>query len=168
MADVHIYPEHREICDYLINTKKVTTSVSAGTDTGPFKSQIDAYLFAASLGTALGTISAETNNKGKRKDATAIKQGTFENADGAREILNSTWLSHTMKQDPTDENLADMLAQITNADNTDRFNLLDNYAHAGFEWLSNRQLDEANVRDLIFSAIDAIGVDCESDPLLGV
>ena len=154
MPSVKIYAEHRDILDALITSKKVA-SVGGATKTGPFSTQIDAYVFAASLAMASNMPTA-TDNMPKAKNATPIEEDVVLRAFGARELC----FTATLKEEGSDESLTDSLNRqlrtLADRDFTSLFQNLDRYAHAGFSWLAKHQEDESSIRDLVLAAIDQI------------
>ncbi|MGW5339849.1 hypothetical protein ACWEQD_15710 [Rhodococcus pyridinivorans] len=155
MANVTIYPEHRDILDALISTAK-TSSVAAATRTGPFTAQRDAYVFAASLALALGSPQEEDHMPRSRKDITTIRDSVFLGADGADALTFTVSLIEAYADESINDGLARQLNSLTEEMLQDRFTLLDRYAYAGFEWLIRNQRDESSVRDLILTTLNEV------------
>lgn len=156
MANVTIYAEHRDILDALITSGKVS-SVAGATKTGPFKDQRDAYVFAASIAVALNAPTPSASMPKGKKDNTSIRDSVFIGAQGARELAMAVALIVETDHDAIEESLAYQLDLIAEKQIAERFELLDRFAHAGFNWLAKRRSDESGIRDLVLSAI------CEID-----
>ena len=156
MAYVYIYPKHRSVLDGLITSSKVSSQLGA-IATGPFKDQRDAYVFAASIGLALGTPTPETSMPKSKTDSISIKDSVFLGAAGATELsLVAPLLRGLSDDDDTENALRMQLKAVADRDDTARFALLDRYAYAGFCWLDDSANDTATVRELVMEAIDKI------------
>jgi len=157
MANVYIYAEHREILDDLITSNKVASQLGA-TATGPFKEQRDAYVFAASMGMALGGPTPETSMPRSKKGAIDIRDNVFWGSKGARELaVTAVLLQSQGDRGTSDAGLRGQLEEIANeSDAGPRLALLDRYAFAGFSWLKERKKDLSTTRDLVMEAIDKI------------
>lgn len=165
MANVSIYPEHRDILDGLITSSKVS-SLAGATRTGPFSAQRDAYVFAAALTMARGNPHSERDMPVARKDVTTIRDQVFLGADGAYAL---TYVVALLEEDPTESTESSLARQLDllmdDKDKLqDRLTVLDRYAYAGFEWLKENQPDERTIRELILTALDQIScVETDSD-----
>jgi hypothetical protein len=155
MASVNIYPEHRDIIDALITSGKVA-SVAAGTKTGPFKDQRDAYVFAASIAMAINSPTPAGKMPTSRKGVTPIRDSVFLGASGAKDLCLVASLLDERAEESVEESLVRQLDMIADSNLVGQFELLDRYAHAGFSWLAKHQEDESTIRDLVFTAIDQI------------
>jgi len=155
MANVTIYPEHRDILDALISTGK-TSSVAAATRTGPFTAQRDAYVFAASIALALGAPQAEVDMPRSRKEITTIRDSVFLGADGAEALTSTISFIEEYADESTNDGLSRQLHSLAEDSLQDRLTLLDRYAYAGFEWLKQNQGDESSVRDLILTTLNEV------------
>lgn len=162
MANVTIYPEHRDILDALIATAKVS-SLAGATRTGPFAAQRDAYVFAAAVALARGKPQDASEMPKARKDITTIRDSVFLGASGASELAYTVVLMEDDPDSSTDVNLSRQLTLLMDDKLEERLANLDRYAYAGFEWLKANQHDERTVRELILSALDEITC-VESDP----
>lgn len=164
MAQVTVYPEHREILDGLISSGKVASQMGA-TATGPFKEQRDAYVFAASIGLALGQPTPEAQMpKAKKKDTISIRDSVLFGADGAKELsLTAVLLQELDDSDNPESGLRVQLDDIADPDFATRFALLDRYAYAGFSWLAGYMKDVGTIRELVMEAIDKV-VSVDLDP----
>lgn len=168
MANVNIYPEHREVLDGLISSGKVASQLGA-TATGPFKEQRDAYVFAASIGIAIGKPAAEAEMpKSKKKDTIGIRDSVLFGAEGARELsLTAVLLQDLGGDDNSEQALRAQLEQIADQDLTSRLALLDRYAYTGFGWLADYMKDVGTIRELVMETIDkVVGVDLSSEDFL--
>lgn len=168
MANVNIYPEHREVLDGLISSAKVGSQLGA-VATGPFREQRDAYVFAASIGIALGKATPEGDlPKTKKKEAISIRDSVLLGADGAKEMsLTAVLLQDLGDADNSEAGLRKQLDEIADGDFTTRFAILDRYAFAGFSWLAEYLKDAGTVRELVMEAIDKIvGVDLDPEDYL--
>ena len=168
MANVNIYPEHRDILDGLISSAKVSSQLGA-TATGPFKDQRDAYIFAAAIGIALGRPTPDIEMpKTKKKDTIAIRDSVLLGADGAKEIsLTVILLQDLGDADHSESGLRKQLDEVADGDLTARFNLLDRYAYTGFGWLADYMKDAGTIRELVMEAIDKVtGVDLDAEDYL--
>ena len=173
MASVWIYPEHKELLDQLISTSKVGSAAGA-TKTGPFKEQREAYVFAASIGLALGEPSkAEDLASIPRRKKTEIRDTVFMGTSGADELSYATKLIvDEMGRDSIDQ-LHEALSSISQEALPERLSVLDRFAHAGFNWLLEMQEDSASITDLVLSAIrevqpsgwDQLDGEIPADPL---
>src|SRR4051794_30497191 len=176
MANVNIYPEHRDVLDGLISSGKVGSDVGA-TATGPFKDQRDAYIFAAAIGIALGRPTPDSDiPKTKKRETISIRDSVLFGADGAKELsLTVILLQELNDDDSTEHGLRAQLDEIAAGDMTNRFVLLDRYAYSGFGWLAEAMKDAGTIRELVMEAIDqVVGVDLSpedylvgDDPLAG-
>lgn len=157
MAQVNIYPEHREVLDGLISSAKVASQLGA-VATGPFKEQRDAYVFAAAIGIALGNPTPENEMpKTKKKDAISIRDSVLFGADGAKELsLIAILLQDLGDADGSEVGLRRQLDEIADGDFAGRFVLLDRYAYAGLAWLGEYMKDAGTIRELVMEAIDKI------------
>ncbi|MGW4014768.1 hypothetical protein ACWECW_00505 [Rhodococcus ruber] len=155
MANVTIYPEHRNILDALISTGK-TSSVAAATRTGPFSAQRDAYVFAASIALALGLPQEEADMPRSRKETTTIRDSVFLGADGAEALTFTVSFIEEYADESINDGLSRQLNSLTEDLLQDRLTQLDRYAYAGFEWLRKHQRDESSVRDLILSTLNEV------------
>ncbi|MEU2550132.1 hypothetical protein ABZ589_00290 [Streptomyces sp. NPDC013313] len=175
MANVNIYPAHRDILDSLVTSGKAK-SAAAGTKTGPFKEMRDAYIFAASLAMALNQPTPMDKMPTSKKDVLTIQDRVFFGADGASEITAAVVLTSGAPDQAIDDSLRSQLDLLASENLVEQLALLDCYAHAGFEWLLQYRQDESSIRDLVMSAIDT--VECAKreagdesavqDPLLGL
>jgi hypothetical protein len=175
MANVNIYPAHKDILDSLVTSGKAK-SAAAGTKTGPFKEMRDAYVFAASLAMALNQPTPMDKMPASKKDVLPIQDRVFFGADGAHEITAAVVLTSAAPDQAIDDSLRSQLELLASENLVEQLALLDRYAHAGFEWLLNCRQDESSIRDLVISAIDT--VECAKretgdesavqDPLLGL
>ena len=159
MAQVMIYPEHRDVLDALISSGKVK-SVMGATRTGPFSEQRDAYVFAASIGMAISGVEVHGEVPESKKGATSIRDSVFFGADGAEELSQMAVLLEE-EGAALEQELKRQLTRLADDDLSERLELLDQYAYAGFEWLRDRWKDEATVRDLILTVLDE--VECTAD-----
>ena len=157
MANVTIYAEHRDILDALITSGKVA-SVAGGTNTGPFKDQRDAYLYAVSIAMALNKPTAVEKMPTSKKNNTSIRDSVFLGAAGARELAISVALLIEKEDASIEQSLSHQLDLISEEHLDERFSLLDRFAHAGFSWLDKRRSDESSIRDLVLTSVDEI--DC--------
>jgi len=155
MANVSIYPEHRDILDALITSAKVA-SIAAATKTGPFKDQRDAYVFAASLALARGKPQDESAMPTAKRDVTTIRDSVFLGAAGAEPLACAVVLIQDGGDGTVEDGLARQLDLLTEDALQERLTVLDRYAYAGFEWLKEYQQDESTIRDLIMTALDEI------------
>lgn len=155
MANVTIYPEHRDILDSLIATAKVS-SVAGATKTGPFSAQRDAYVFAAALAVARGKPQAETEMPTAKKEVTTIRDSVFLGAAGAEALTYSVVLVEEGGDESTEAALARQLDLLMDDKLQERLTTLDRYAYAGFEWLLENQRDESTIRELVLTALDEI------------
>lgn len=157
MAQVNIYPEHREVLDGLISSAKVASQLGA-TATGPFKEQRDAYVFAAAIGIALGKPTPENEMpKMKKRDTIPIRDSVFFGADGAKELsITAILLQDLGDADSSEAGLRRQLDEIADGDLATRFALFDRYAYAGFAWLDEYMKDSGTIRELVMEAIDKI------------
>lgn len=155
MANVSIYEVHREILDALITSRKVA-SAAGGTETGPFRDQRDAYVFAVSIALALNIPTPLEGMPKSRSGTTNIRDSVFLGADGAKELAIAVALLTKPDQPSTRESLALQLELISEDKLEERLALLDQFAHAGFDWLAERKPDESNVRDLVLSTIEEV------------
>jgi hypothetical protein len=175
MANVNIYPEHKDVLDELITSGKAK-SVAAGTRTGPFRDMRDAYVFAASLAMALNQPTPPDKMPTAKKDVLPIQDRVFFGADGATEIAAAVTLTSAEPNEDIEDLLQSQLQLLAGESLGEQLALLDRYAHAGFEWLLRNRADESSIRDLVLSAIDM--VECAprelgdesaiQDPLLGL
>ena len=169
MANVNIYAEHREVLDGLISSAKVGSQLGA-VATGPFKDQRDAYVFAASIGIALGKPAAQAEMpKTKKKDATiSIRDSVLFGAEGAKEIsITAVLLQELNGGDSTEAALRAQLEQVAEGDLAARFLILDRYAYAGFSWLATYLKDVGTIRELVMEALDkVVGVDLDPEEFL--
>ncbi|ONH60711.1 hypothetical protein CcI49_08825 [Frankia sp. CcI49] len=174
MANVHIYPEHQGILNGLVSTHRVA-SHEGRTETGPFNSYRDAYVFAASLGVALNQPTSESAMPTSKRGSTDIHDTTFLDADGARELVFTVILLQGLDDHDVAENgLRVQLERIADTDKGESLALLDRYAYAGFEWLKKTTKDVGTTRELVMEAIDkVVSVDhapvdflSQKDPLL--
>jgi hypothetical protein len=157
VANVTIYAEHRDILDALITSGKVA-SVAGGTNTGPFKDQRDAYLYAVSIAMALNKPTAVEKMPTSKKNNTSIRDSVFLGAAGARELAISVALLIEKEDASIEQSLSHQLDLISEEHLDERFSLLDRFAHAGFSWLDKRRSDESSIRDLVLTSVDEI--DC--------
>ncbi|TQL20170.1 hypothetical protein [Streptomyces sp. SLBN-134] len=175
MANVNIYPAHKDILDSLVTSGKAK-STAASTKTGPFKEMRDAYVFAASLAMALNQPTPTEKMPTSKKDVLPIQDRVFLGAEGATEITAAVALTSAAPDQAIEESLRSQLDLLASEKIVEQLALLDRYAHAGFEWLVDHWRDESSVRDLVMSAIDTVEcakreVGDESavqDPLLGL
>jgi hypothetical protein len=168
VANVNIYPEHREVLDGLISSAKVGSQLGA-IATGPFRDQRDAYVFAASIGIALGkpADSAEMP-KTKKKETIGIRDSVLFGAEGAKELsITAVLLQDLGGGDSTEAGLRKQLDEIADGDFAARFAILDRYAYAGFSWLARYMKDASTIRELVMEAIDkVVGVDLDPEDFL--
>lgn len=162
MANVTIYPEHRDILDALITTAKVS-SVAGATKTGPFTAQRDAYVFAASLAIARGKRHNASEMPTAKKDVTTIRDSVFLGAPGAEALAYSVALLEEDEEKSAEANLSHQLDLLMTDRLQERLSMLDCYAYAGFEWLLQRQDDERTIRELVLTALDEIAC-IQSEP----
>lgn len=162
MANVSIYPEHRDILDALITSGKVS-SLAGATRTGPFSAQRDAYVFAAALAVARGKPQTDSDMPSARKEVTTIRDSVFLGAAGAEELVFAVALIDDGTDEPAEAALSRQLDLLMDDKLQERFATLDRYAYAGFEWLRTNQGDERTIRELILSALDEITC-VETDP----
>lgn len=157
MANVNIYPEHREILDGLITSSKVGSQLGS-VATGPFKEQRDAYVFAASIGIALGSPAPkDAIPKKKTKETVSIRDSVFFGSEGSTELSYAAVLLQDLGlADDAEGDLRQQLDQIADGDSADRLALLDRYAYSGFSWLAENRSDSGTIRDLIMEAIDKV------------
>lgn len=155
MASVKIYAEHRDILDALITSGKVA-SVAGATRTGPFREQRDAYVFAASIGLALRSPTSPGRMPKPAKQDTPIRDSVFIGAPGARDLCMTAALLDERDEESIEQSLSRQLDLIAETELAEQFEILDRYAHAGLNWLAQRQDDESSVRDLILTAIDQV------------
>lgn len=168
MASVNIYAEHREVLDGLISSAKVGSQLGA-VATGPFKDQRDAYVFAASIGIALGKPTPVADMpKSKKKETIAIRDSVLFGAEGAKEVsITAVLLQELDDADSTEAGLRTQLDQIADGDLAARFAILDRYAYSGFTWLATYVKDAGTIRELVMEAIDkVIGVDLDPEEFL--
>ncbi|MFF3345132.1 hypothetical protein [Streptomyces sp. NPDC002779] len=175
MANVNIYPVHKDILDSLVTSGKAK-SVAASTKTGPFTEMRDAYVFAASLAMALNQPTPMEKMPTSKKEVLPIQDRVFLGADGAHEITAAVALTSAAPDQAIEDSLRSQLDLLASENLVEQLALLDRYAHAGFEWLLNHRQDESSIRDLVMSAIDT--VECAKreigdesavqDPLLGL
>ena len=171
MANVNIYAEHRDVLDGLISSVKVGSPLGA-VATGPFKDQRDAYVFAASIGIALGKPADQSDlpRTKKKVDAISIRDSVFLGAEGAKELsITAVLLQELGGEDSTEAGLRKQLDEVADGDYAGRFAILDRYAYAGFAWLTSYMKDVGTIRELVMEAIDkVIGVDLDpGDFLIG-
>ena len=168
MASVHIYKEHQDILNGLITSNKVGSTLGA-TETGPFKENRDAYVFAASIGLALGSPTPVDQMPKSKAKGLAIRDSVFLGSKGAEELsLTVTLVQELNMDDDAETALKEQLETLTDGDHTARFAILDRYAHAGFAWLDSYQGDTASIRDLVLEAIDTVaGTDYDPEDFLG-
>lgn len=168
MANVNIYPEHREVLDGLISSAKVGSQLGA-IATGPFRDQRDAYVFAASIGIALGKPADPTEMpKTKKKETIGIRDSVLFGAEGAKELsITAVLLQDLGGGDSTEAGLRKQLEEIADGDFAARFAMLDRYAYAGFSWLAGYMKDASTIRELVMEAIDkVVGVDLDPEDFL--
>lgn len=157
MAGVNIYREHRAILDELL-TSRNTRSVAAAVDTGPFTEQRDVYIFAASIGIAIGQPADAAAMPTDREDITLIRDNVFFAAKGSLELCHVVGLIQETPSKEAHEALSRQITLISKQNTVEQLEILDRYAYAGFEWLRVNRTDEACVRDLVFSSIEQIRV----------
>jgi hypothetical protein len=162
MANVSIYPEHRDILDALITTGKVS-SIAGATRTGPFSAQRDAYVFAAALSIARGKPHPDTEMPSARKEVTTIRDSVFLGAAGAEPLTFAVVLIDDSATDSAEAGLSKQLDLLMDDKLQERLTTLDRYAYAGFEWLRTNQGDERTIRELVLTALDEITC-VETDP----
>ena len=155
MANVTIYQQHRDILDALISSSKVS-SVAGATKTGPFSAQRDAYVFAASLASALGKPQKAGDMPTSKKDVTTIRDSVFLGAAGAEALTYLIVLLEENEGENTEANLSRQLDLLVDDKLQERLSMLDRYAFAGFEWLVKHQDDERTIRELVLTALDEI------------
>jgi hypothetical protein len=156
MASAHIYPEHHELLDNLITSAKVG-SQSGAAQTGPFKEYRDAYVFAASIGLALGAPTQKSQLPASRKKATPIRDSVLFRTPGAEELsLAAVMLQDLGDEDSPEPSLRMQLEEIANGDITVRLELLDLYAYSGFGWLAQHVTETKTIRELVLQAIDTV------------
>ncbi|MEU5222164.1 hypothetical protein AB0G55_05790 [Streptomyces toyocaensis] len=175
MANVNIYPDHRDILDSLVTSGKAK-SAAAGTKTGPFKEMRDAYVFAATLAMALNQPTAAEEMPTSKRGVLPIQDRVFFGADGATEITAAVVLTSAAPDQTIDYSLRSQMDLLASENMAEQLALLDRYAHAGFDWLRKHSQDESSIRDLVMTAIDT--VECTErevgdgsqvqDPLLGL
>lgn len=168
MANVNIYPEHREVLDGLISSSKVGSQLGA-LATGPFKDQRDAYVFAASIGIAFGKAAVVSEMpKTKKKETIQIRDSVFFGADGAKELsITAVLLQDLGDGDSTEAGLHKQLDEVADGDFGVRLSILDRYAYAGFSWLATYMKDVGTIRELVMEAIDkVVGVDLDPEDFL--
>ena len=162
MANVNIYPRHKDILDSLISSAKVGSSAGA-TKTGPFKAYRDAYVFAASIGLAAAAPTPTAKMPKSKSQVIAIKDHILLGAHGATELSYAVVLVEEDDGQLIEDSLRKQLDLIMDDALPARLGILDRYAHAGFEWLMENEKDESSVRDLVLAAIDR--VECiQTDP----
>jgi hypothetical protein len=162
MASVNIYPEHKDILDGLITSGKVRSQVGAA-ETGPFKDQRDAYVFAAAIGIALG--GAEPVPKRTSKGGVSIRDSVFLGAVGAPELSHTALLLEGAVAGEADRaSLNKVLGQLSDTDWSERFIILDRYAFWGFSWLDQNFEEPGSIRDLVLEAIDKFGASESPQP----
>jgi hypothetical protein len=166
MANVTIFPEHRDILDALISTAKVA-SVAGATRTGPFPAQRDAYVFAASLALARGKPQDESAMPTSKKDITIIRDSVFLGAAGARPLAYAVILIDDGNYETIESELSHQLDLLMEDKFQEQFAVLDRYAYAGFEWLKANQPDESTIRELVLTAIDEISC-VEGNPTVDI
>lgn len=155
MASVKIYAEHRDILDALITSGKVA-SVAGGTETGPFREQREAYVFAASIALALRNPTPASKMPNSKKEDTPIRDSVFVGALGAKEACFTASLLEEREDESLQESLSRKMKLIAETELGEQFEILDRFAHAGFSWLVDHQDDESSIRDLVLAAIDQI------------
>ena len=155
MANVTIYAEHRDIRDALITSGKVA-SMAGATTTGPFREQRDAYVFAASIAMALNKPTPLDKMPSTKKDNTQIRDSVFVGAAGAKELAIAVALIVETDHNAIEQSLKFQLDLISEEHLSERFAILDRFAHFGFSWLNERRADESDIRDLVLTAIDEI------------
>ncbi len=167
MATVHIYAEHRGVLDSLISSAKVASQLGAAA-TGPFKDQRDAYVFASSIGLALGRPIEPADMPRSKTDTIQIRDSVFLGADGARELsITAVLLQELGERDDTEAGLRKQLEEVADGDLAVRFSILDRYAYSGFAWLASHQKDVGTTRELVMEAIDkVIGADLDPEEFL--
>ena len=153
MAYVRIYPPHAPLAARLI-TSANTRSAAGAAATGPFGKLREAYVFAASLGIAAGTASdPSTMGKFKESSGHAIKEDIFLNSPGATELVTLMALlpdgAHT---EVTDELLKGRVLELGKTDYIERLEMLDRYAHAGFQIIADEDGD-LPVRDTLLACL---------------
>ena len=154
MASVRVYAEHRDILDAMITSRKVA-SVGGATRTGPFATQIDAYVFAASIAMAMDQ-PTEVDKMPKVKNGTPIEEETVLRAFGAKELCFAAALLHVESDESSFDALNRQLRGLADCDFTTLFQNLDRFAYAGFSWLAAHQEDESSIRDLVLATINQI------------
>ena len=150
-----VYEEHVKILNELLSTAR-TRSVEAGAETGPFQDIRSAYVFAASLGLALGEPTPKSEMPENKKQGREIADHTFFGTRGAKEVSLVAALVVDLDIDDVKSELRRRLELIGDGGLGDRLAILDRYAHAGFKWLDSHRDDEDSVRSLIFRAISEI------------
>ena len=155
MASVTIYSVHKDILYALITSKKVS-AVEGGTKTGPFKAQRDAFVFAASIGFALGDSGKPDMLPTSKADSVTIPDRVFMGAVGAPELSNTAALLDESDEDSTESGLVRQLDLINEDHLNKQFEILDRYAFIGFEWLRANEDDESSIQNLVLAAIDQV------------
>lgn len=142
MASVRIYPQHAKLVARLITSANTRSAVGAAA-TGAFSKLREAYIFAAALGIASASkVDAAQMGKFKENSGHAISENVFLVADGAEELVTlMTMLPDVADIEINDNALALRVSDLGKEDYTDRFELLDRYAFAGFEIISGEDGD---------------------------
>jgi len=156
VANIYIYPEHKEILYKLITSKKVS-SILTSISQGVIKDQRDAYIYAASIGLVLIKSSDIDITNKSHKDTIPIRDHVFFGAKAAKEIYYVAIFSSI-----TELNTASVHEFITSCVSNDYelgFAKLDLLAFLGFDWLSTRLKDEANILDLMHSSLNLLQED---------
>jgi hypothetical protein len=152
MANVTIYPVHREMLDALVTSKKAG-SIAAGTKTGPFDEMRNAYVFAVSVGFALGRPTAREDMPTSKAQGNQIPYHIFSAAPGAVELELATVFTEISHPEPGRSSLIQGLERLGEDEIVSRVAVLDRYAHAGFSWLAERFQDEGSVQNLLLSTL---------------
>lgn len=156
MASVRIYPKHAPLVARLV-TSANTRSAAGAAATGPFQTLREAYVFAASLGIAAGTATdPSVMEKFKESPGHAISENVFFVADGAEELVTlMAMLPDGTDTEVTDELLTSRVGDLGKEDYTERFELLDRYAYAGFDAIA-REDGDVPVRDTMLACLATI------------
>lgn len=132
--------------------------------TGPFSTHRDVYVFAASLGITSGEASPKDKMPPTSSNDITIKESIFREAPGAEELITLMALVSDspipISNDATDE-LRHRVELIAETDLTQRFDLLDRYAYAGFEII--RRHFHGAPRDALLAVLASVRLEEQID-----
>ena len=182
---VNIYKEHSDIANKLLggeDHRVNSNNIFAAAGAGVFRYLVNSYLLAASVGLALQESTPKDKMPPKKDIKHDIREEIVMSYGGKNLAVCVGLISHLEQSQPSldpHDSIKEQLNELanTNAETAwgSRFEILDQYAHRGFNWLIEHNQEHASIEQLVSQALalqpksfEQTQDDVPNNPLAGI